>query len=785
MKNSITIFKELFENFIVGLVILNEDNIITHSNNSFQKMIKYNKNDLLNTDFLNYFLFEDKAQYSRLFKDLISGKINSFKIDIRCHTKDRKIKWFNIKVSFSYDDEKNKFIFAILDDISAEKDKNNNLIFLKELAEKTIKVKSEFFANMSHEIRTPIQTIIGMNELLLDTTLDEEQQEYCEQIRFSTSVLIDLINDILDFSKIEAGKLNLEIIDFNIHQLVEEAVKLVVLDAHKKGLEICVNIDKNVPLFLRGDPVRIRQIITNLVNNAVKFTDNGEIEVSVNFLETNNNKCKIKIYIKDTGIGIPEEQLQNLFKAFSQVDSSTTRLYGGTGLGLSISKNLVKLMNGDIGVKSKKEKGSTFWFTILLEKSKKLKDIDKKILKANADKISILLVDDNKIARKITKNYLEECGCYVKEAVNGPQAIKILMDIAYNNKKEFDICLIDLIMPGMDGWQVASEINNNNYIKKTKLILLSPLVKSAEEAKMKLLKWFSGYIYKPIRRSDVCNLLNKVLKDQHEPVELEEISTYTDEEELAEINGNNKKILVADDHEVNQRLFKINLENLGYKVFIVNDGLQAVDKANDDIDMIFMDLHMPNLQGYEAAKIIREKGYKNPIIAITATTLKVELDKCLNSGMDDFLPKPFEKKDLILILKKWFNNSKKKQINTLLNNKTIEDSEIFDFEKAVTNFIGNKEVVFDLIEVFIEKLNNQIPLLKDALKSNDLQKIGQIAHAVKGSSLTLEIRSIGNQAKILEQYAHDGLKEESDKAILIIEKEFEKLKKYFRKYFKK
>lgn len=784
MNNSIELFKDLFKNFIIGLVVLNENNEIIHSNKSFQNMVKYSKNEILNSNFINYISLKDRDEYLTYFNNLKTGKINSFKIDIRYLTKYKKNKWWNIKVNSTYDDSNKKFIFVILDDITLEKIKNQNLKISKELAEKTIKVKSEFFANMSHEIRTPIQTIIGMNELLLETNLDAEQQEYCEQIRFSTNVIINLVNDILDFSKIEAGKLQLEVIDFNFHKLIEDAVKLVVLDAHKKGLEICVNIEKDIPCFLQGDPVRIRQIITNLVNNAVKFTDKGEIEILVKLIQFKDNKYKIKINVRDTGLGIPENQLKKLFRAFSQVNSSTTRIYGGTGLGLSISKNLVKLMNGKIGVISKNMRGSTFWFTVLLDMSKVEKD-EMQNKKNKYDEVNILLVDDNKTARKITKKYLEEFGCVVKEVNDGQEALKILMETATKNKKEFDYCLIDLIMPGMDGWQLASEINNNNYIKLTKLILLCPLGRSAEEAKMKLLKWFDGYIYKPIRREDINNLLKKAIKNKFEPLELEELSPYIEEEDTSDIRGDNKTVLVADDHVVNQRLFKINLENLGFKVLIVDDGIQAVKKTSQDIDIIFMDLHMPNLKGYDATKKIREKGFTRPIIAVTATTSKIERDKCLKSGMDDFLPKPFKKNDLIFMLKKWLSNSKKdNNLDINADNSIYDDKEIFNFEKAVKNFIGNKDVVIDLLDVYKDKLNNQLLLLKEALKKNDLNKISQIAHSIKGSSLTLEINKIGIQAKLLEQYANDGLKEKSEDSIFIIEEEFDKLKKVIEKITK-
>lgn len=776
MSKSIDLFKKFFEKSVIGLIIFDVNDRITYYNDSFQKKSKYNKNDLLGKDFIDIIYIKDRNEFKKNFKKLLSSKVKSYKMDMRYINKKSETRWCNIKVNSILDDKKHMFIFALFDDITSEKIEAINLKNSKENAERSTKIKSEFLANMSHEIRTPLHTIIGMNELLLETKLDAEQQEYIEQIKFSSDVLSALINDVLDYSKIEASKLELESINYDLHKLIEDAVKLVVLDAHKKGLEVYTNINKDVPYFVKCDPVRLRQIVTNLINNAVKFTEKGEIEAYVELLEEKRNKCKIKVQIRDTGIGISEDKLDKLFHAFSQIDTSTTRIYGGTGLGLSISKSLVNLMEGEIGVHSNKHVGTTFWFTVVLDRVEESARTHENI---NDDfkKLHILLVDDNKNARTVTKKYLEECGCNVEESEGAHQAIKMLLDASYNNIF-FDYCFIDLLMPKMDGWQLASEINSNDYIKNTKLILLCPLGRSADEAKMKLLKWFDGYIYKPIRRSDIINLFKKLVKNQQEPEELEELSSYTEEEITLDIKEKNKKILVADDHEVNQRLFKIMLENMGYTVLIAEDGAEAVTKADKDIDIIFMDVHMPKLQGYDASKMLREKGFNKPIIAVTATNLKIEKDKCLKFGMDDFLSKPFKKKDLILILKKWLNASKNENLkHTVEDNFKNNDIEIFDYKKAVENFLGNKDVVLELLDVFVDKFNIQILDIKDAINAGKLAKVSEIAHSIKGSSLTLEIRSIGREAKSLENFAKNNLKTDTERSLINIKNEFEKLKK--------
>ncbi|MBA7623511.1 Sensory/regulatory protein RpfC [subsurface metagenome] len=447
------------------------------------------------------------------------------------------------------DPEENlKFIFALIKDVTRWKKSVGELKKAKEEAEEATRTKSEFLANMSHEIRTPIHTITGMTELLLETHLDAEQQEYAEQVRFSADVLFSLINDILDFSKIEAGRLSLEVIDFDLYKTVEDAADLVTLEAHRKGLEVAVFINPQVPHLLRGDPVRLRQVIVNLFNNAVKFTRQGEIIISVEMVEDHDNRSTIKFSVRDTGIGISRERLSLLFKSFSQVDSSMTRKYGGTGLGLSISKSLVEAMQGQIGVESEERKGSTFWFTAVLEKQE-TENIYADVPKDFFGDLGVMVVDDNESSRRVLRRYLEDWGCRIDEVENGPKALQHLR--AWKDSGAgYPLALIDLRMPGMDGWQLASEINADKSINNTKLILLTPAGLSGDEAKMKLLKWFDGYLGKPVKRGE---LLAEVFRVINSDIDLETIEADglagPAQELIPELAGlqENLKILVAED----------------------------------------------------------------------------------------------------------------------------------------------------------------------------------------------------------------------------------------------
>ncbi len=661
-----TIFKSIFKESPIGMALISSSCNILSANRAFLRLI--GQSNAKGIRLTSMFHPEDIEPFLKGFTGIIDAELETFSEELRYFPSPNAGengeggRWLRLNL-YPVNASNRKVLVGFFEDISGQKKLEIELRRAKEssqkarkAAEKETRIKSDFLANMSHEIRTPIHTITGMSELLGETELDPEQQEYIDQIVFSADVLLSLINDVLDFSKIEAGKLSLELIDFDLQKMAEDAVDLVALEAHKKGLETAVSVDNTIPTLLKGDPVRLRQVIVNLFNNAVKFTHEGQVVVFVEKQSESEKAVKLKFRVEDTGIGIPEEKKSKLFKVFSQVDSSTTRKYGGTGLGLSISKNLANMMNGEIGVESEEGEGSTFWFTAQLEKQGEVSFYHS--LEKNYFPFRVLLVDDNPTVRNILREYLGEWGCEVEEVSNGPSALKVLRE-AQNAEHPYDICLVDLLMPGMDGWQFASEVNADERLENTQLVLMSPTGKSGDEAKMKLLHWFSGYINKPVKKGKLFEIIFSVTNTEGESVQ-EEFGTGDEEsiEMVEEITGG--KFLVAEDHEVNQQLFKTILENLGHEVHIANNGVEAVKAVkSQSYDLIFMDVQMPEMNGYEATTSIRELGVNTPIIAVTASALKGEEEKCLDVGMNGFLVKPFKKKDLIPILEKWFEQGRK------------------------------------------------------------------------------------------------------------------------------
>jgi two-component system sensor histidine kinase/response regulator len=761
-------FLALFNNSPVGMALLDGGGRIVRSDHTIQQMLGYSEKELAGQSLSLFIYPEESLDYLENFQALLAGTQSAFQMENRFLQRSGEEAWWRLSVSPVADSRgKVQTAFAIAEDITHRKKAETALTEAKDAAEEATRTKSEFLANMSHEIRTPIHTITGMTELLLETPLDAEQHEYAEQVRFSADILLSLVNDILDFSKIEAGKLHLELIDFDLSEMVENAVDLVALEAHKKSLEVVLYIATEVPHRLRGDPVRLRQIIINLFNNAVKFTHSGEIVITVELVEDRDERCRLKFTVRDTGIGISADKKGSLFQSFSQVDSSTTRKYGGTGLGLSISRNLTELMEGQIGVESEEGKGSTFWFTASLEKqapANLFRDVPTDFF----GEIKLLLVDDNRTARENLKTYLAGWGCRCQEAGDGREALEMLHAAAAAGAP-FQVAIIDLRMPDMDGWQLASEINADKSINSTRLILLTPAGLSGEEAKMKLLRWFNGYLGKPVKRGQLLELLFRVISSE---IDLEIIETEAEEEtaELLEVAGTTVerrlyRILAAEDHEVNRQLFKIILEKEGYSVELAADGREALRKVlHNRYDLIFMDIQMPNMNGHEATEQIRAQGIETPIIAVTASTLPEEIRKCLQAGMNDCLTKPFKKKDLLPLLEKWLPAAPSGQSPAAAAGATQaaageagsgaraarSEREVFDFQKAVETFLGNEEILRSVLATFVEKGVSQLQLLEAALGNEDLDAVRMEAHSIKGGALNLGAVPLGRAAGGLE-----------------------------------
>ena len=646
-------YRVVIESSNDGIAIVIEGKVV-YANNKYLELYGYGTLDeIKNINVFDLIHPDDREMVLERSAARMSGEIKGQSYVHRCMRKDESVIYVEASVARTIYNNKEAGI-AFVRDVSERKIAELELKKAKEEAENANRAKSEFLANMSHEIRTPMNAIMGMAGLLLDTNLDDEQRDHLEIIRRSSDALLSIINDILDFSKIEAGKMLLEELDFDLRSSIEEIISLPAITAQKKGLEFIYDIDPDVPSYLKGDPGRLRQIILNLAGNAIKFTKKGEVFLSVSKESEDEDNIKLRFSVKDTGIGITDENLKKLFQSFHQVDASTTRKYGGTGLGLVISQKLAELMNGEIGAESTPGEGSLFWFTVTMEKQKSVKE-ENLVAPENLVGRRILVVDDNTTNLKIVQRYLE-AWCFICDAAWSGEMAVTLLNAACKANAPYDLVISDMQMPSMDCMELGKIIKNDPAISNVKLVMLSSRGLRGDFAEVKKIG-FDAYLTKPIRRSQLFDCLVMVFSGKEKKDESDKtvITKFT----VSETRKRNAKILVAEDNIVNQKLALRLMEKFGYKADAVANGEEAIRSLSlIPYDLVLMDVQMPEMDGLEAARVIRDISssvidHKVPVVAMTAHAMSGDRKACLDAGMDDYITKPVNPDALLKVVTKY------------------------------------------------------------------------------------------------------------------------------------
>lgn len=733
---------------------------------AFLDIIGYTKEEI--PDFRKFWESEvHPDDREALYKDLhnhIEGKTDVFTNLHRIKHKNGDWIWVESKGKCFRDDKGKAYRFlGTLTDISERKKTEEEIINARKEAENALKTKAEFLATMSHEIRTPMNAVIGMSGLLMETELTEEQREFADTIRLSGDHLLTIINDILDFSKIESERLTLEEQPFELSACVEDVYDLMGPRALAKRLDLLYQIDSQIPHIIVGDITRLRQILGNLVSNAIKFTDFGEVFTSVDLVKREGEELTLSFSVKDTGIGIHDEKKKKIFEAFSQADSSTTRRYGGTGLGLAISKKLVEMMHGEIGVDSEFGKGSTFHFTIQVKASKQ--QITKLYQSGHIPEIKnkrILIVDDNKTNRNILCQQAKSWGMISEAYETGTEALEVL-----KTDRIFDLAILDMLMPDMDGLELGKRIKEMKEREGLPMIMLTS-VGNLKEYKDPADNIFAEYISKPIKKNELFNVLVKVLTNSAISFGREHAETKLDKK-LAEKLP--LKILVAEDNLINQKLAVRLLQQMGYSADVASNGLEVLEALNrQHYEIVFMDIQMPEMDGLEATKHIlknRKLELRPKIIAMTANVMQGDREICLEAGMNDYIGKPILIEEVQKALIKWGKEIRaEREMRKMRFSKTFLDMDVVNGLKE----IGDVTFLNEMVKLYIDQSEELINSIRENCAKGNFDRVNLDTHSLKGSSLNLGARDIADLCRQIEA----KIKETDTPGLMYLIKELER-----------
>ena len=795
MKKSEKKYNTIIESIEDGYYEVDLDGNFTFFNDSLCKIYGYSKRELMG---LNSYAFMGKKDMGNDVNG--SGKDFDFSLQTgrAAKTIDTEIikrngSKCNVETSVSPMTDLNGKIQGyrgITRDVTDAK-RADELIHAKMAADASNRAKGDFLANMSHEIRTPLNGIIGMTELAMDTNLNDNQMNIFQIILSESDNLLNIINDILDFSKIEAGKVELEVIPFDLRTLIDDVASKFVISAEQKGLELTAFLSPNVPIQLIGDPGRLRQILVNLMGNAIKFTKEGDIFLKVELDNDLKEMVKVRFVVEDTGIGVSEDKQKTIFEEFSQADNSTTRNYGGTGLGTSISKRLAELMGGEIGMDGKEGKGSVFWFTAVFRRQTEL-NIIPVAKEVNLRNLKVMVVDDNKNARFILAEYLKSWAACPIVVSSGKQALATLQGNV-SSQEAIQLVLTDIRMPEMDGFELARKIKENEAFKGIPVIHFTSTA-NIEDVSLCRELGSDAYITKPIKKTDLRKAIDSALgftKEKRQEAVADSLGKRT----LVEKAQNKFNVLLVEDYPTNQIVALRHLRDAGYNVDLAENGQDAVDAfQRKRYNLILMDIQMPIMDGYESTREIRrlERDQKKevstglkrtPIVAMTAHAVKGFRENCLKAGMDDYITKPLRKRELQSFVGKY--KELELELSEEVNHGQSKDLQYkkgdpMNFDQAIEEFDNDRVFLIEVLNGFFENVENQIKTLHQAVSEGNPEVVQKEAHSIAGGASNLTAFGLNEIAVELENLGNSNMLGNGHEVLEKFENEFNRLKEYTR-----